>query len=235
MLGATVLEQHHAEPAIVPLERRMQSAAFPFEIRAGGQPGTFSGIASRYGELDAHGTILDPGVFADSLREHIARNTWPPMLWHHEGSQPIGVWTSIREDAQGLQVEGRLTLEVARAKEVHALLRDGAVRGVSVGFRPVQYVQKESGPIRFTRADLIEISLTPTPSNAGAKITSVRTLGSIRDLEHALTEIGLSRREAKAVAARGWAGLASAEDEEQARAMVARAAALRGIAERFQA
>jgi phage head maturation protease len=38
------------------------------------------------------------------------------MLFQHDPAQPIGAWETIREDARGLYVRGRLIGEVARAR-----------------------------------------------------------------------------------------------------------------------
>ena len=49
------------------------------------------------------------------------------MLFQHDPAEPIGVWTSLKEDARGLHARGRLMPEVTRAREVLALMRAGAL------------------------------------------------------------------------------------------------------------
>ena len=51
------------------------------------------------------------------------------MLYQHSALEPLGVWETIREDARGLYVKGRLVLDVVRAREVKALLREGVELG----------------------------------------------------------------------------------------------------------
>ena len=70
-----------------------------------------------------------------------------PMLWAHDQSQTIGVWNEIRETDTGLEVRGQLLVnDVARAKEVRALIKSGAVSGLSIGF-----ISKKSFPRKKKR------------------------------------------------------------------------------------
>jgi HK97 family phage prohead protease len=60
--------------------------------------------------------------------------------------QPIGRWLSIREDSHGLHVEGKLSLGVARAREVHELMKSGALDGLSIGFQTLARPQRGQEP-----------------------------------------------------------------------------------------
>jgi uncharacterized protein len=97
------------------------------------------------------------------------------MLWQHDPAQPIGRWLAIREDARGLLVRGRLNLAVERAREIHALLKEGAVDGLSIGFR-VERARREraTGLRRLERLDLWEISLVTFPMLPGARVGAVK-------------------------------------------------------------
>ena len=96
----------------------------------------FEGYASLFGVPDGAGDVVAPGAFATSLRKRPAREV--RMLYQHFAHEPIGVWETIREDGKGLYVRGRLTLDVVRAREVRALIADGALDGLSIGFRTVR-------------------------------------------------------------------------------------------------
>src|SRR2546426_564387 len=63
-----------------------------------------------------------------------AAGPMPAMLWQHDADEPIGVWTEMAEDAKGLRVKGQLCLDTARGKEAYALLKMGALNGLSIGF-----------------------------------------------------------------------------------------------------
>jgi Caudovirus prohead serine protease len=68
------------------------------------ETGTFSGYAAAWGKRDAFGDQWMPGAFADSLRSHAAAGTRPLMLWHHDPTQPIGVWDDVV--AMGYALDG---------------------------------------------------------------------------------------------------------------------------------
>ncbi len=59
------------------------------------------------------------------------------MLFQHDPAEPVGIWLELREDLRGLFARGKLIPEVARARELYALVKAGAVDGLSIGFRTV--------------------------------------------------------------------------------------------------
>ena len=88
------------------------------------------------------------------------------MLWQHDPKQPIGVWTRLQEDTQGLYVEGRLTLGVTKADEAYLLLKEGALESLSIGFRTIEALQDKERKARLLlNIDLIEISLVTFGAN----------------------------------------------------------------------
>lgn len=92
------------------------------------------------------------------------------MLWQHDPAEPVGCWLSLAEDARGLRVEGRLNLAVQRGRELDALLREGGLDGLSIGFRTVRSTPERGGLRRLHSVDLWEISLVTFPLLPGARI-----------------------------------------------------------------
>lgn len=138
------------------------------------ETGEISGIAWPFGSADAAGDIIHPGSFGVI--------TGPvPILWQHRSDEPIGDWTSIEEKADGLHVVGRLEIEHSpRAREAHAFLKRGTVRGLSIGFRLERKAAPRSfGPGRDITAAhglrLAEISIVTRPSHPGARVTSTKS------------------------------------------------------------
>jgi HK97 family phage prohead protease len=178
--------------------------------------GVFSGYASLFGAVDLGKDVVDKGAFAASLKARGAAGI--RMLFQHDPAEPIGVWTDIREDARGLFVRGRLTKEVARAREVLSLMRGGALDGLSIGFRAVKAKNDpKSGVRRILEADLWEISVVTFPMLPDARIDTVkgrgRRLPTTREFESWLTrDAGLTRGEARAVITRGFASLVRGRD-----------------------
>lgn len=134
----------------------------------------FAGYASLFNVTDLSGDRVLMGAFHRSLRARGASGI--RMLWNHDPAEPIGVWTAIHEDSRGLRVEGRLTPNVTRSSGVAALMRDGAVDGLSIGFHTIRADRSKSAkPVsgkgrRLIEVDLWEISLVAFPMQPGARV-----------------------------------------------------------------
>ncbi|MFC6487969.1 HK97 family phage prohead protease [Nitratireductor sp. GCM10026969] len=191
-----------------PTERKFAG----LEVEAVESDGTFSGYASLFGRVDLGRDMVERGAFADSLAKRGAGGI--RMLFQHDPNQPIGAWQEIREDARGLFVRGKLATGVARAREVLELMRDGALDGLSIGFRTVRAVNEpRTGVRRIKAADLWEISVVTFPMLPEARVDRVKGLPSPREFERWLTrDAGLTRGEAKTVIARGFAHLVRERD-----------------------
>lgn len=152
-----------------PLEREVKF--LPRSVDVVGDTGVFEGYASLFEVADLGRDVVAPGAFAESLARRGAGGV--RMLWQHDPAQPIGRWLSITEDGRGLRVRGELNLAVARAREVHALLRDGAIDGLSIGFR-VERSRPAAGLRRLEKLDLWEISVVTFPMHPGARVSGVK-------------------------------------------------------------
>ena len=83
--------------------------------------------------------------------------------------------TTLAEDARGLYVRGRLMRDVAKAREVHALMRAGALDGLSIGFRTVKGRRdRATGVRRLEKVDLWEISVVTFPMLPEARVAAVK-------------------------------------------------------------
>lgn len=135
--------------------------------------GTFEGYASLFNLQDMGRDVVAPGAFAESLARRGARGI--KMLFQHDANQPIGVWDTIREDSRGLYVTGRLIPEVTKAREVLAMMRAGAIDGLSIGFRTLAGKRdRGSGVRRLAKIDLWEISVVTFPMLPEARVTAVK-------------------------------------------------------------
>ena len=135
--------------------------------------GTFAGYASVFGVPDLGGDVVVKGAFRRSLVRQGPLGI--KLLYQHDPSQPIGVWLSLAEDHKGLLVRGRLMPEIARAREVLALMRAGALDGLSIGFRTVKGSRDPTTGLRQLREiDLWEISVVTFPMQPEARVTAVK-------------------------------------------------------------
>ena len=137
------------------------------------EDGTFAGYASLFGKTDLGRDMVMPGAFPASLAMRGAGGV--KMLYQHDPAQPIGVWEELREDDRGLWVKGRLTAGVARAREVLSLMRDGALDGLSIGYRTVRgRSDGKSGVRHLLEIDLWEISVVTFPMLPEARVEAVK-------------------------------------------------------------
>lgn len=183
---------------------------FGFEIKSVQENGSFAGYASVFNVEDNQHDIILPGAFSDTIAE---RKGDIKLLWQHNVGEPIGYFTNIQEDEHGLFVEGLLLLDVARAKEAYALLKSGAVKGMSIGYNVVISEYDSKGVRYIKQVDLWEISLVTFPANEHAEVLHVKGAApdNIRDFEHFLRDNGFSRKQAKSIACHGFGGDYEAE------------------------
>lgn len=131
-----------------------------------------SGYASLFGQVDLSGDVVQRGAFAASL---LGLSERLPMLFGHETAEPIGVWDRIFEDAAGLFVSGHIIGGNARSDRIIRLVREGAVSGLSIGYRAKRSSRLGAGR-RLTELDLWEVSVVAFPMLRAARITQIDNL-----------------------------------------------------------
>lgn len=174
-----------------------------------GDAGVIEGYGSIFDTVDQGGDIVAPGAFSSSLR--LGRKV--KMLWQHEPSEVIGVWDEIAEDERGLRVKGRLLTSVAKAAEAYELAKEGALDGLSIGYRTVRSMDR-NGKRVILQADLWEISLVTFPMNELARVDAVKAAEMTeRELERRLTQdAGFSRSVARALMGGGYNAIKTMQD-----------------------
>lgn len=117
--------------------------------------------------------------FAKSIRE--AAKNLPLLLWHDSRSFPVGRSERWIENDDGLDVVWKMDSS-DMAQEAARLAREGMLTGLSVGFSGIhdktERTFDEDKGISYVKrleARLMEVSLTPTPAYAGAKVSLVRS------------------------------------------------------------
>jgi len=184
-----------------------QTRSFALSVKATGDDGSVEGYGSVFGVRDAYDDVIARGAFQLSLAEHKKAGTMPAMLWQHDAGEPIGVWSEMTEDEKGLRVVGKLALDTVRGKEAHALLKMGALNGLSIGFVSKQWQYDRDTEIRtLVELDLWEVSLVTFPANGKARVTNVKgatdDANVPKDAERILREAGFSKSDATAFVSR---------------------------------
>jgi len=193
---------------------QLKTRDFGFEIKAVEKGGFFSGYGSVFGVKDSYGEVVAPGAFAATIAARAQLGRKLPVLWQHRSGEPLGVYEVVREDPKGLYMEGQLLVDdVARAKEAQALMRAGAVTGLSIGYYVISDSWNEKEKVRtLTEVDLQETSIVTFPANDAARVEVVKSMDhilkagrvpSLPEFEDFLCEAGFSKTQAKAIAGNG--------------------------------
>lgn len=202
----------------------MLKKSLNFKLNTIQEDGFFSGYGSNFGNIDSYGDIVIKGAFTETIADWTSRGKMPPVLWNHKYTEPIGVYSKIEEDDTGLYVEGRLLIgDVVKAKEVHALMRAGAIDGLSIGYDTLDY-EREGNITKLLKLRLYEISVVTFPANEESRIDLVKSmlgrgeLPTLPEFEKFLREAGFSKSQATAIAGCGLRKLRSDSEAENTNA-----------------
>lgn len=105
-----------------------------------------------------------------------------PLLHQHDHDKPVGSVTFDKPTAEGITFEAKLPMiEDAgplrdRIETAWGELKAGLVRAVSIGFRALEYAWMDDGGIRFTKSEVLELSLVSVPANADAVISTIKSI-----------------------------------------------------------
>lgn len=142
--------------------------------------GSVSCLAWPYGSADRVGDVIEKGAFG-TIDLPI------PMLAFHDMKSPIGAWHKADDRDDGLHLTGKMLIgSVAMANEVFALVKDGGVRCVSIGFVTKQSKPRKGGGRIISKAELIECSAVPVGMHPGARFTSAKSIASALQLAMAI-------------------------------------------------
>ena len=143
--------------------------------------GVISARAWQFGVPDRVGDEIEPGAFK-GVKLPL------PMLFGHDMGDPVGTWDVATEKADGFYVEGRLLVaDVGRAREVQALVKAGAVRGVSIGFMTKTAKARAGGGRTIKALELFEVSLVTIGMHPGARVTSAKSAVQALAIVEAIT------------------------------------------------
>jgi len=147
------------------------------------EKGVFVGHASVWDVIDDYGECVDRGAFKKTIKEtkHF------PICWSHDLYQPMGI-SFGEEDDIGLKTEGHLNMDVQLAREKRSLMIQGAINGLSIGFKTVKDgFDKVTGIRHLKEIRLYEISPCVFQACPGALIEEVKAL-DLKSLE-AITKV----------------------------------------------
>ena len=197
-----------------------QRLDIPLKIKSVSETGEFEGYGSVFGVEDSYSDVVVKGAFQKSLALWAEKGRLPSMLWQHKMSEPIGIYTEMKEDDHGLYVKGRLLIDGDDlAKRAHAHAKAGSLGGLSIGFilKDWEY-DSQKGVYLLKEIDLWEVSLVTMPANDEARISEVKSMlekgetPSPSKIERALRDVGFSRSQAKTFMSKGYSAIDAQRD-----------------------
>lgn len=132
-----------------------------------------TGIASTP-STDRHGDIVEPkgGEYKLPI----------PLLFQHRHDKPIGEVIYAKVTDAGIEIRAKL----ARVDEPGALkdrldeawqsIKAGLVKGLSIGFKPIEYAFMDEGGVRFIKWTWLELSAVTIAAQSEATITSIKSI-----------------------------------------------------------
>lgn len=123
---------------------------------------------------DRMGDIVEPmGVqFANPM----------PLLHQHDAKLPVGTVTFDKPTKNGITFEAKLPKIddpgplKDRVDTAWGEVKAGLVRGVSIGFRPIEYSFMDDGGMRFAKSEILELSLVTVPANGDCTIQTIKSI-----------------------------------------------------------
>lgn len=143
--------------------------------------GEFEGYLAVFGNVDAHGDVIEPGAFKKTIRDAEAQRRATgaeyllPILWQHDPLEPIGGFVEMREDTKGLYVRGRLDMDIPQGRRAYSGLKKGYLRGLSIGYDTIREEWRDNRR-HLKEIRLWEGSVVTFPANPLATVTATKAL-----------------------------------------------------------
>ena len=183
----------------------MSKLEVPFELKAVDDAGNFEGYAAVFNNVDLGDDVILPGAFT---RVKATRGGKLKLALYHDLTRLVGA-ADYTQDDHGLLLKGKVNLAVSYARDAYELMKAEILDSMSIGFNTIKadFEERAGRRVRIIKeAELWEASFVPFGMNPEAQILTVKS--DIRLFENALRErIGLSQKEAAAVASLGYSAL----------------------------
>lgn len=127
---------------------------------------TVTGYVSRFDVADRGGDIVRKAAFLGAKADL-------PLLWQHDPARPIGKVLSLTEDGRGLKMVAGISPDCRDGGDALALVRSGAVDGLSFGYRVKSARKRPGGGRELLKLELVECSVVTLPMHQEARIEAV--------------------------------------------------------------
>ena len=132
-----------------------------------------AGYAAIFDVPDRGRDVVRAGAFR-GVEALVASAEGVPLLWQHGAETPVGRVIAAHEDARGLRVVADLAAGSRAAAEAAALVRAGALTGMSFGYRTKRARRDRVRGLReLIELDLVEVSLVTFPMQPLARVVGL--------------------------------------------------------------
>ena len=151
-------------------KKNLEYKSVKCNVKVSEEKGIIEAYVSIFGNVDLTGEIIDKGAFADSLKIKL-----PKGVWSHNWDQPIAKTLEAREDDKGLYIKGKLILEVQKAAEAYALMKEGVIDEFSIGYQVVEDETDKEGNRHLKKIRLYEWSPVLVGANPKTELLNVKS------------------------------------------------------------
>lgn len=110
-----------------------------------------------------------------------------PLLWQHDGRQPIGHVTEAKVTNSGIEVKAKLVridepgVLKNRLDEAWQSIKSGLVRGLSIGFKEREAARiADTYSYRYLKWLWLELSAVTIPANGDCSITAIKSIDDLQ-------------------------------------------------------
>lgn len=132
--------------------------------------------------IDLHGTTIVNSAFRE-----VDLSNLPVILFHDGERFPVGKIVEWLVGENG-PVAGMVFADTEEARQAELLVSTGFLNGVSIGFIGWKS-EKIDKVLTYTDVEVLELSLTPTPSSRTALINLERSIQSLKAVDETVEEI----------------------------------------------
>lgn len=104
-----------------------------------------------------------------------------PLLSQHDHTKPIGHVIEAKITSKGIEIVAQIAKGIDYVDQSWAQIKAGLIRGLSIGFRPLEYQEHKNSDgygYTFSSWEWYELSAVTVPANADASISMVKSLAS---------------------------------------------------------
>lgn len=152
----------------------MQNKRVKLQLKSIDDAGTFTGLASVFGNRDMGGDVMVRGAFTKSIAENGGKF---PLLDEHGVNVGVAI---VEETHEGLKTKGLFNLDVSSAKDLYSNMKfyhdQGMHYGMSIGYKSIpSKTELKHGSRYLKEVRLFEITCTVIPMNDAARVGEVKS------------------------------------------------------------